>query len=172
MIIHVNSTNRGGRKKKNMTPSFQCSFTVLSRACNALICPRKISSPLVKPLEGFFRRCVLIRMTCALTIGCYELHTWAVTFSILRPKRDTQYYIVTEQTHSQRATDWSFSAVWEPWRDPVCRNKRGVEFIYSVRRSSYSHMDRPTVISLDCTAPNKSAPALTGLFLTCCETMM
>lgn len=155
-----------------MTPSFQCSFTVLSRACNALICPRKISSPLVKPLEGFFRRCVLIRMTCALTIGCYELHTWAVTFSILRPKRDTQYYIVTEQTHSQRATDWSFSAVWEPWRDPVCRNKRGVEFIYSVRRSSYSHMDRPTVISLDCTAPNKSAPALTGLFLTCCETMM
>lgn len=79
---------------------------------------------------------------------------------------------VLQNTHTVGATGWKFSAVWEPWRGPVCRNERGVEFIYSVRRSSYSHMDRPTVISLDCTAPNKSAPALTGLFLTCSETMM
>lgn len=65
-----------------------------------------------------------------------------------------------------------FQLYGSPGGAPVCRNERRVEFIYSVRRSSYSHMDRPTVISLDCTAPNKSAPALTGLFLTCSETMM
>lgn len=82
-------------KRKSMTPSLWCSFTVQPGACDALICPHEISSPLVKPLEGLNRRCVLIWMTSAPTIGCRGAHTWAVTFSTLRPKRECY------RTHTQ-----------------------------------------------------------------------
>lgn len=168
-LSHVNSTNRG--RRKSVTPSLRCSFAAHPGACDALICPHEISLPLVRAWEGFNRRCVLIRMTSAPTIGCRDKRTHEQSCSAQpRPNGDARCRVPGNKHAFEKLGD--FSAVREPWRGPVCRNMRGVEFIYSVRRSSYSHMDRPTVISLDCTAPNKSASALTALFLTCCETMM
>lgn len=153
--------------RKSATPSLRCSSTVHPGVCDALICPHEISSLPVSPLEGLNRRRLSMWLTSAHTIGCCEAHTQAVTFRSPRPRRDGQ----NTHTRSQCCRLEVFSRVGA-LEGCVWRNQRRVEFIYSVRRSSYSHMDRPTVISLDCTAPNKSAPALTGLFLTCSETMM
>lgn len=51
-------------------------------------------------------------MTSAPTIGCCELHNSHVQHTEAEEGRAARS--VTEQTHSQRATDWRFSAVWEP----------------------------------------------------------